>query len=76
MLESSDTATETQPASEGYRSLIVIKEGQMNLFKDLLNWMNDVWMPDNGYDSKAAIMRNTREGHYEIMAKPIVDPAP
>lgn len=37
---------------------------------DLLNWMNDEWFPNNGYDGKHAIVRNTADGCYEIMAKP------
>lgn len=58
------------PEQDGYKSIIVIKEADLRFFADLMTWTNEVWFPENGYDAKEAIVRNTRQGYYEIMAKP------
>lgn len=42
----------------------------MRAFADLMTWFIEEWFPENGYDPKEAIMRNTDQGYYEIMAKP------
>lgn len=50
-------------------SLIIIKEADMKLMAELLNWINEEWMPANGYDPKLAFMRNTPQGYYELFYK-------
>lgn len=58
------------PEQDGYESIAIIKQAQMSFLTDLMNWMSEQWFPENGYDGKEAIMRNTPQGFYEIMAKP------
>lgn len=58
------------PEQDGYHSIIIIKQCDMRFFGDLMQWANQEWFPQNGYDGQQAIVRNTAEGYYEIMAKP------
>jgi len=61
---------EKSPEEDGYRSIAIFKEAQVQFLVDLLKWMDEVWFPENGYASAGSIMRNTSQGFYEIMAKP------
>lgn len=49
----------------GYKSLIIIKQIDMDFMVEFMTWVTD-WASENGYDGK---VRNTPEGYYEIMGK-------
>ena len=55
-----------EPDLEGYTTLMIIKEVNMQLFTDFMYWIED-WA--KGY--KHIVMRNTPEGYYELLGKPI-----
>ena len=61
------------PEEDGYQSIVVIKEASLSFMVDMMKWLEEEWFPENGYDAKQAIMRNTQQGYYEIMARRAMD---
>lgn len=54
-----------EPDLKEYKSLMLVKQANMNFMVDFMKWASD-WAKDNGYDG---LIRNTPEGYYELMGK-------